>query len=299
MAESALPIARSLAERFGGELHLVSVVSSILPVTVLEGNTGRVKGWFSEGRAMAQAYLSNLKDHLDQESPSIPTHLRVLTGDPASAVADRARRIQADLVVMNTHGRGPVKRFWLGSVADGLIRRGPCPILLRRPGGQDAESRDSPDPPDIQRILVPLDGSQRAESILPRVAALARAYEARIYLVSVLPASFPPLASAFMPPGTEAPDDRDMRLEELESYLDGVRDRFSEGGFQVEVQVLDGVDPAEMILVYRARIRADMVAISTRGRGGVARMVLGSVADKVIRAGEVPVLVHRAPEHDD
>jgi nucleotide-binding universal stress UspA family protein len=294
--ESALPLALSLAERVEGELHLVSVVRSAPPVVLsetevgMEAEAGRVKGWFQEERAWFREYLAKIKSRLRKAGLAVPVHTRILAGNPVEALDDRIRQTGMDLVVMATHGRGALERFWLGSVADGLIRRAPCPVLLWRPAEGEVELSSRP---QVRRILVPLDGSKRSESILSGAAALARAYEAELILASVSP-GFIPMVSAYVPPAVEEAQDREARLGALQGYLDGVAERLGARGLRVFRKVVEGADPAESLLRIRSGVQADLVAMSTRGRGGVARMVLGSVADKVIRAGTVPVLVHRA-----
>jgi nucleotide-binding universal stress UspA family protein len=286
-AESALPLALSVAERTGGELHLATVVSTIPPFVFSEGDEGYVKGWFEEERGRAREYLAAVRERLEKAAEPAGVQTRILEGGPAPALDEHIRDEGMDLVVMTTHGRGAFQRLWLGSVADGLIRHAPCPMLLRRPGDGEADLAARP---AFQRIVLPLDGSKVSEAMLPSAAEMARLFEARLLLVSVLPPAFP-LGSTYLPHAAEEERKRKERAAELRSYLERTKAELREQKVEAEAEVVADKEPAEAILDHAERVAADLVAMSTHGRGGVARMVLGSVADKVIRAAAVSVFV--------
>jgi nucleotide-binding universal stress UspA family protein len=290
-AERAVPMALAIAERTGGDLQLATAIPTLPPVVPAPDKEGPVKGWFEEERVRAGEYLEKTASRIGGGTEA-KIHTKVLSGDPASAVEERVRKTGAELVVMTTHGRGPFERVWLGSVADGLIRRAPCPVLLWRAGEDDGEKVDLEARPRFRRILVPLDGSPDSESILPEAVAMARLFDARLSLVTIVPDPFP-LGSTYIPHAARENVEREEVIVEARSYLEhaasGARDEGVETDFEVVVQD----DAGSGVLAYREEIGADLVAMSTRGRGGVARLVLGSVADKIIRGGRVPVLVHR------
>lgn len=146
----------------------------------------------------------------------------------------------------------------------------------------------------FERILVPLDGSPRAEVILTQVARLLRLKDSEIILCqsSHVPLDFHTTRTAAI----------DARMqEEATSYLNGVARRLSDQGARVRVRVGNG-SPAEMILDIAANEGATMIAMSTHGRSGIARWIMGSVAEKVVRASTVPVLLvrsfRRSPQGD-
>lgn len=295
-AEHALPTALTLAERAGARLHLVSVVATAPSVRVMsskESDKAAVKGWFEEKSERAQEYLASVRRRLQEAAgeagPEI--HHKVLSGPAVEALEERARRIEVDLVVMTTHGRSPFRRAWLGSVADGLIRTGPCPVLLERPQDGDPPALDRR--PELGRILVPVDGSELSATIVPRAAALAGAFDGSLTLLAVVPEER----------GREgpAPFDGAAPLENAEEAMGSRLDELVQrarhaANVRVEREVVTGDDPVDAILETRRRLGAELIALSTRGQGGVPRMVLGSVADKIIRGAECPVLVHRPTE---
>lgn len=292
-AELALPPALSLVERTGGELHLATAASTAPAVSFDETEDGLVEGWFEEERGRARNYLEDVKDRISAAA-DVPVHTRVLSGSPAPALDEHIRDAGLDMVVMTTHGRPPLERFWLGSVADGLVRRAPCPLLLWR---SESEAADLSARPSPLRIVVPLDGSALSETILPEASALARALGGRLHLVSVLSPP-PPLASPYLPHQAEEEHRKEIRRENLRNYLEEKRDELRSRDVEADVEVLMERDAAEAILEHAADVDADLVAMSTRGRGGAARLLVGSVADKVIRGASVPVFVIGVPDED-
>jgi nucleotide-binding universal stress UspA family protein len=215
----------------------------------------------------------------------VPATTAVVGGLVVDGILERARDHKADLIVITTHGRGPVSRFFLGSVADELIRRTQVPVLVVRP---------SPMPPDLipepafENVLIPLDGSPRAEGVLDLALDLARLMEARCHLLRVVEAG--PDAAA------RAGAALQTQQEEAGAYLEQVAGRVRAQGLAVQTQVVVAPRAAEAILAAPQATSDSLIALATHGRGGVRRLLLGSVADKVIRGTSGPVLVYRPPE---
>jgi nucleotide-binding universal stress UspA family protein len=231
----------------------------------------------------------------------VPVTAHLLEGEIVTTLTDHVVRTGADLVVMTTHARGPLGRLWLGSVADELIRHLPVPLLLVRPheGPPDFASQ-----PALQHLLVPLDGTPLAEQILEPALALGRLMEADYTLLRVirpvLPAHYTPEGASL---GEKARDllsktqalHKHLR-QEARSYLEQVAERLADEGYRVETRVVVEEQPGVAILHEARPPAVDAVALETHGRRGLSRLILGSVADKVIRGATVPVLVHR-PVH--
>jgi nucleotide-binding universal stress UspA family protein len=213
----------------------------------------------------------------------------MLKGPAAATLADYVRDVGADLVVMTTHGRGGVQRAWLGSVADQLIRSLEIPVLLVRAGQSDS----APSSVNFREILLPLDGSPLAEAAIAPAAALARLWDAEISLVQIVQ----PVALTADPPlafPTEIDDQvTAIRREAAQDYLRDVAERLREQGVRASGVAFLGGGVAETLLHLARPERVALVAMATHGRGGVRRFLLGSVADKVVRGAEVPVLVIR------
>jgi nucleotide-binding universal stress UspA family protein len=282
-AEQAIPLARAIARRAGARLDLVRahVLYALTQPAASWGPYDPVQD--AEWKQQEEAYLEGLAGRLTGVGR---VTCAVVSGLAADAVLERARARAADLIVMTTHGRGPVSRFFLGSVADELVRRAPAPVLLIRPGAV---------PPDLTReaevrdVLIPLDGSALAEGILETALGLGRLLGARCTLLRVLESASPP---RLVLPGDERGEPGAC---EATAFLEGLAARFRGPSLPVRTRVVVAPRAAAAILRQAEFLGSDLIALATHGHGGLRRLLLGSVADKVIRAAPVPVLVAHVP----
>jgi nucleotide-binding universal stress UspA family protein len=278
-AEQALPWALCLARRAGATLELVRG-------HVLYALTQPAAAWApfdpaaeADSKREERAYLDAVARRL-AGGAQVSITKTLVDGLETEGLLRRVREGRADLVVMATHGRGPLGRFFLGSVADVLVRETSVPVLLVRPRGGSAALPG----PAAEDVLVPLDGSSLAEQVLGPAADLARLAGARCTLLRVVaPVGFSP---------------RQPALEQMPSagalaYLEAVAGRLREQGLSVQTRALVAARPAKVIL-KEAR-EGTVIALATHGRGGIPRVALGSVADKVIQAAPGPVMVYRPP----
>lgn len=280
-AEAALPLATILARRAGATLRLVLV-------------HGTATGAGDEAAAAQVAlqdhereYLRSTASRLDPGGALVAA-VDLLEGAPGPSLAAAVGSLRADLVVMATHGRGAVGRAWLGSVADYLLRHLHTPILLVRPGELDRVDAGT----RLERILVPLDTSSTSEEILETVLVIADP-GATITLAHVVE---PVLGTA--EPSLPFPMPMDPKLLAdlrglAQARLDRVAEALRARGVTVTTLVLTGVGPAHLLCEEAERGRYDLVAMTTHGQGGLRRLLLGSVTDKVVRGATAPVLVSR------
>jgi nucleotide-binding universal stress UspA family protein len=287
LAEGALPPALSLAERSGGELHLATVVPSLRPLAFSTDEGG---ARLEDAKAEAAARLESVRARIERNGTTVPLRTHVFVGTPVRVLHDWILENGVDQVVMTRRGRGSGQRLRLGSVADGLVRRVPSPVLLWR---TEEEPVDLGDRPVLRTVLVPLDGSEVAGAMVPWAHALARLFDASLVLLSVVvPGSATGKAEAAASAKPEASAEPEPCARRMEEYLEGVARELRRSGVPIRTEVLPATQAAGGIRDFRKRIGADLVALSTRGRGGAARLVLGSVADEIIRSGEGHVLVH-------
>ncbi|HZZ80128.1 MAG TPA: universal stress protein [Gemmataceae bacterium] len=292
--EHALPLAITLAKRLDASLNLIHV-HSLLDATYAElqvfDNT-----LDQEMRNKEREYLHAIQKQV-QDRLSVPVTIRNVDGDIPAVIREQADSLQASWVVMTTHARGPMGRFWLGSNTDELIRTLPIPLIAVHPG---VGSPDFAKEQRIQHMLVPLDGTPLAEDILESASAFAKAMGSDITLLRVVTPVYPvtlPAEPAIF--GSVATDIMD-RVEKMHAdlrrdataYLETVAARLRADGITVQARVIVEEQPGVAIL-EAAKPPIDMIAIETHGRGGLSRLLLGSVADKVIRGSHVPVLVHK------
>ena len=213
-----------------------------------------------------------LEPHAPGSGPSSSITKEVATG-PAHHIIEEAEREADTLIVMCTHGRSGIGRWVLGSVADKVLHAATNPLLLVR--GQPEES--APADASIDSIIVPWDGSGVAEQIWPHAVALSQAFGVKVHLVNVIP------------------EDRSHALEE--DQLRRVGDRLvQDGAHSYDTSLVHG-DPAQAIVDMTEQFPQSIVAMTTHGRSGVGRWVMGSVTDRVVRYAAGPVLVTRAQHH--
>jgi nucleotide-binding universal stress UspA family protein len=289
-AEHALPPAVDLAKRTGATLHLVRVHQPpVLPAP--EAPLIVDTGWLEALKAEERKYLADVQLAPMLADARVETAL--VEGFPSDALAAYARSREIDLIVMTTHGRGGISRFWLGSVADALVRQAGTPVLLVRP---DEEVGDElPAAPPMRHFLIPTDGSSLSHSVLDPALELGGLKEARFTLLRVL-LPLPPMPRPWTMGRTAAEaeilaEDRQRALTELDTLAAPYRAR----GLDVECEAVTHPNPATAILEFAATNSVDVIALATRGRSGWARVAMGSVADKVMRASVLPVLLYRPP----
>jgi nucleotide-binding universal stress UspA family protein len=216
----------------------------------------------------------------------------VVVGSPADEVIKYAEKNGIGLIIMGTHGRSGLTRWAIGSVANKVVRGTEVPVLLTRskPAGS------AKDVQVIQKVLVPLDGSEVGENALPAVIELASRAAMELILLQAVPLAFHVYPAGDMV--SQVPySEREMEpiKEQVKSYLDGVVKRLSARGLKVSQQMAVG-NPEEVIIKKAEELKVDLVAMSTHGRSGVSRWVFGSVADRVLSAGTTPLLLVRAVE---
>ena len=296
-AEHALPAALAVARHARSRLHLVSVITPLTEAYV-EGLYFGTADLEAQLDTRQRAYLEGVARRL-RDRTDVPITFTVPHGDVVTALCQLLTEDEGDLIVMAAHGRGALGRFWLGSVADEMIRHTTVPVLLVRPG---AEPPDLGHEPDLGKVVLPLDGSPLAEQVLEPAIALAGLMPgATLTLVRAIR----PLVPIAYP--VDAPDaEREAHhlAEQVEAmqaslradaqrYLEGVAGRLRARGLVVQVEVAVEEQPALAILHEAEKVKAGLIALETHGRRGLSRLILGSVADKVIRGAHIPILVQR------
>lgn len=290
LSEQALPTARNLAQRCKATLHLVHVHVPNDPIYI-EGMPVIDSQLHSRGREHEHAYLEQIRARVTE------TGLNATVANPtcdisvAQTLVEYAAAEDIDLIVMTTHGRGGLARFWLGSVADALVRWGAAPTLLMRP---HEVAPDDATAPSFQRILIPLDGSDLSEQILTHALALGRPFGAAYVLVRLVDAAEDEAISSGAQPSLEV--EYSQRRHEAQQYLDGVAHRLQATGVQTEAHVVVSRQPALAIIEGAHTYNANLIAMATHARSGIARLLVGSVTDKVMRGATVPTLLYHPDE---
>lgn len=291
LGDWGLPLAATLARRSAAVLELVHVQ---VPYSVVHKAPVYDDRLEDELRAMTRTRLENTKQRVT-EYLGRDALLTVLEGPVTRTLETHIENSGADLVVMATHGRGGLSRLWLGSVADFLARHSTVPMLYVRPQTTGVTWRGEP---LLRRIVIPLDGSELAEAVLDRAVPLAAPGETELALLRIVV----PLVAVPRPDVMDglpfAQVDLVRRQREAEAYMERVSGELRASGFATTTKVSANGHIARAILDYAEEIDADLIALSTHGHGAAARFLLGSVADKILRAASMPVLMFRpSPEH--
>ena len=283
LAEQAVSVGASIARRSGGMLRLVSVEEP-LPALVLASESPEVAREVEiEAEGKLTEYLESMAQAVQHvQAGTVETAL--LQGPVAGALSEYAGSHAIDLVVMTTRGRGGISRWLTGSVADQVLRRTTVPVLLLHP-------RELPQPTQFRRILVALDGEVEEEVLNPALALGSLNPAARYTLTRVVEPAIPILTPLALYPGRPGRHYTQRLVDQARIYLAGVCRRLSAKGIEATHKVLVGRGIAEQVLELAGALGADCIAVGTRGARGAERVIVGSVADKIIRGAEVPVLI--------
>ncbi len=296
LAEEAIGHAASLARRCNAELDLLLVHEPFPHVD-------------PDDPLWSEARLDNDQQYIEQIASELITGANltvtcaVMRGEVAETIRLRAKNVHADLIVMTTHGRTGLSRAWLGSVADSVMRHSSIPVLMVRPTETSRERRALRQP--FTHVLVPLDGSATAADILSTATDFARANGADVALLRVVP-SVPLVVPldvtvpvAFGPSTIpDEPATAALVAEKAKELTEVARQLRERTGVSVEAHVYVGERPADAINEFAAQHGIDVIAMTTQGRG-VSRLLLGSVADKVLRSSGLPVLLRRSTRAGD
>jgi nucleotide-binding universal stress UspA family protein len=299
-AEQAIPYARALLPTDGNVL-LVTIVSDLgAPAASAPHLTDWQRVHQPEREAAYAAVLNAARAALQQiaaRQPDAPANwsVEVALGDPASQILQIAAQRDADLVVMTTAGRGALGRLVFGSVADRVVRTSPVPVLLVRP----AVTALAPEEVALTRLLVPLDGSELAEAALPVARELAQRLRIPMHLVLATNSAHVlatlggrgPFSAA--PPADLYTEWRSNLERDATTYLSEVARGLQAEGIAATWEVGSGAPYAE---IAHAIQPGDLLVMTSHGRGGVMRWLLGSVAEKVVREAPAPVLLVPAAE---
>ncbi len=205
------------------------------------------------------------------ESQGVDAVPALRAGDPAEQILRFADPTPPALIALSTHGRSGLDRLLHGSVAEEVLRHAGCPVLTANPHA--LPPLEPTRPVRFERILVPTDGSDRSRDILPAVREWARALDLEVTVMHVLHSRY-----------------GDVDPEAIAAEF---AEPLRRSGLRVKTLAESG-EPAERILRVAAAERFDLIALTTHGRTGLARLLYGSVTEEVLRSGACPVLVVRA-----
>ncbi len=300
LAEQVLPYAGALAAGLNISLKLFHAVD-LRPLSIADPMTARYFDY--EGlRTESENYLQELGAPLRSEG--VHVSIEVAEGTPEQAILSELEQDPNALIAVTTHGRSGLSRWVLGSTAEKILHATTNPMLVIRSYEEDS----APHNVKLEKLIVPLDGSRVAEQILPHAIAVAKALRLDVYLIRSIPSSGE--YHRYMEEYVEAGPDptvgsRSSGLYEefsntasaqIQEYLRKVGDRFrAEDVFSVHEKILEG-SAADAIIELAHETPNNLIAMTSHGRSGIGRWIMGSVSDRIVRYSHDPVLMVRATE---
>jgi nucleotide-binding universal stress UspA family protein len=289
LAEIVLPYARELAGRLDLELNLLHVCEATQP----------------DSHFMCRAYLERASEIVQKQSREIQKKTgvspekkavkvkeEVTTGHPAEKILDYAEKNSTDLILMATHGRSGVRRWALGSTVDKVLRKSRAPVWLVRANIPEEIVHDEW---PKRTLLVPLDGSKFAESVLPHVEILTKQRGVELVKVVLLRVFEKPFTTADYPEPDWAEHVKRITehfKREAREYLAAIQKRLREVGLNVTTELLMG-KPAETIIDYAHNNHPNLIVMATHGSSGRNLWEYGNIADKVLHGVSSPILLVR------
>jgi nucleotide-binding universal stress UspA family protein len=279
----AIPYALAVSRQFGADVHLLHVtdVTQQPPPSLLTLPVVPQTEWNRRFMKRLQALV--LKYRTDGNVSALEPR----TGITYEEICAAARDLKADLIVVATHGYTGYKRMFLGSTAERVVQHSPCPVLVvhqhlrHRNGAVDLRTRTGF---ELTKILVPTDFSKCSQAAFEFGLQLARDFNAELRLVHVINPHAYPFGDKYaaLDPAALMRETEDAAHEQMRSMAAKAKARYS-------VQVIHGSPAVEICNVADEDV--DLVVISTHGRTGLGHILLGSVAEHVVRYAPCPVLI--------
>ena len=280
-----LRYAELLGKRFKADLHLVHVLDAPLVAA-------RQPSLLSFAKEVAGNAKKRLAELAAKSSlPSRPTRYTVRTGNIPDEISRLAGVTNAGLIVIATRGFTGLKRAFVGSTTERVVRTAPCPVFIfrekQRPKARQ-RARGGQPPLQFGKILVPVDFSQNSRLGVEYGLRFAREFGASVVLFhSVFVTPFV-LGNEYT--AREVPNLIQIQQDYAEEEMQKLRKQVSEKGMEVETEIAFG-SPVEQINEYVRREDVDLIVTSTHGRSGLERLFIGSTAERIVRYAPTPVLV--------
>jgi len=277
-ARCALAHAINLARKFEGEIHLLHVAEiptpaiPDLPLDIID---------IVEEKGIAD--LDELVNSFEMDLPEITRVVRagIPSKPPADVVLEYAKDLQADVLVMGTHGRRGARRFLLGSVTEEVVRRSICPVLTIR------KQKKVYLMPSVHKILVPIDFSDASKKLVDLAAEFALKLDAKLTLMHVVDIEFYPYYGLTEDPVRLIERNMiDIAMDKLNDTVEMLRDQGVRANWET-----DTGRTVRVVNEYAERKEIDLILVGSHGRSGFDRLMLGSISEKVLRSAPCPVMI--------
>jgi len=278
-SKCALAHAINLAKGFDGEVHLLNV-SEEIPTSAL---SSLPVDFVDEVDVHGMDELDSFLSSFDIELPPLTKIVRsgFPSKSPADVILEYAQDLAVDAIVMGTHGRRGTRRLLLGSVTEEVVRRAVCPVLAVR------QHKKACLVPSIERILVPIDFSDATQYVLEVAEEIALRTHASLILTHVVDIEFYPYYGLLEDPVWLIERDMiDVWMTKLSEMVAELRAKGLNANWETDTGYA-----ARVVTEYADRNKMDLIVIGTHGRSGFDRIMVGSVAEKVLRSAPCPTIV--------
>ncbi len=297
-AEAIIPHVANLAKHNEAVVYFAQVIEPATRSGIINIDREQEVTFKPQKIDQAKTYLQGWQEKFVQDGLS--AEILLLRGVAVDAILNAIDEINIDLLGITSQGRSGLKEVIYGSVSAALLNRASCPLLIAR---SDTKTRLNTN----NRILVPIDGSQESEQILPHVQHIARLYEARIILVRVIRSGNH--RAAFVNLNKEIQEEivpehllsqlgkhQELdRIKTAKNYLLNWRNKFQEHDYDVEVNLLYG-RPIDSIIAVAEKSQPDLIAMTSSAKAGFEQLVYGSVASGLLSRLARPMLVVHTSE---
>jgi len=287
LAECVLPHTVAVAHAFDAEVTLLRI---------LEKNQAGGSAQFFDllnwqiNKTKALLYLETIQARL--QTAGLQAETMVLEGLVAEGITEYAQNQGMKLIILSSHGRHGLTQWGISSITQKIILSAQTSLLIVRADRQYTQAGESSKKPIYQRILVPLDGSQRAENVLPIITQLSHFHKSQIHLVQVVQT---PEMARQMPPVREDIDLSTQVVarnrEEAGHYLEQLKSRSYLEGITVQTHLITSDNAAVALHQLEEQEHIDMVTLSAHGYSGNHQWPYGSMVNNFIMYGKVPLLV--------
>jgi nucleotide-binding universal stress UspA family protein len=291
LAEMVFPYAAEIAGKMGTDIDLF-LVSGPSAQAMVPMQSAYIK----HAAEIVEKQVEEIRSGLKKSTGTVKVQGEQTEGYPADEILRYAEERDVDMILMSSHGLSGNKRWSIGSVANKIMSASKIPVLLVRAGeSEEAETEKW----QIKSVLVPLDGSELAESVLPHVKALGKQEGPGSVEVVLLRVCEPPtIPSYYGPELSGVPLDWGKYVEQelvrekqrAAEYLTELEAKFKAKGIKVRSEVIQG-KPDDEIVEYANKNKFSMIIMATHGRSGFSRLVYGSVAANLLHGVSSPLLV--------
>jgi len=287
LADCVLPHVVAIARPFDAEITLLRILEKNHVGT--SAQLFDLLNW-QINKTRAALYLDKIQELLQKSNIRVQTE--VLEGLIAEGITGYAQTQRMKLIILSSHGRHGLTQWGISSIAQKIILSAQTSLLIVRAHQYVGRVDELTEEPVYQRILVPLDGSQRAENVLPIITQLANFYKSQIHLVQVVQT---PEMARQMPPVSE-----DIELsnrvvernrEEAERYLEQLKSRSYLEGITIQTHLIASDNAAVALHQLAEQEQVDLVALSAHGYSGNHQWPYGSMVNNFIMYGRVSLLI--------